>query len=61
VLIQLYILSVGPEWAAVNMAITVCKNCAGRFSLISSFYVTLCLLRYSIALNGSTVYVKRWP
>jgi len=21
--------SVGPEWAAVNMAITLCQNCAG--------------------------------
>jgi len=22
-------LSAGPEWAAVNMAITLCQNCAG--------------------------------
>jgi len=24
-------MTVGPEWAAVNMAITLCQNCAGKF------------------------------
>jgi len=28
-----YSASVGPEWAAVNMAITLCQNCAGQFVL----------------------------
>ena len=31
----LYLLFVGPEWAAVNMAITLCHHCAGSFVIIS--------------------------
>jgi len=35
----MYFLTVGPEWAAVNMAITLCHHCAGSFFVIFMFFV----------------------